>query len=255
MPRRRLACAVRSLIAAGVLLAAAAAPAVAQPSAPAAGSFHLIFTDSFNGTSLAGGWTQYNGREGGCCPQTIWARTHLHVSGGVLTMDIGKDPAYGGAWVGAGISQGRSLLRTYGEWNVRFRMTRGTGTAMCMLLTPKSSTPTAIDFAEESPAMGATRSEETSTLHYGSSMIHNHVTGDFTQWHVMGVQWTPGRLVYTLDGRTWAVTTGSHVPTVPLHLAIQTESGPKGSVHVSPDASTPNPVQLQIDWVQVYSYS
>lgn len=253
MTRRRLALILPVL--AVVTLATVTTPASARPVRQAAPSFHLIFTDNFNGTSLAGGWTQYNGREGGCCPQTIWARTHLHVGGGVLTMDIGKDSAYNGAWVGAGISQGRTLLRTYGEWMVRFRMTRGTGTAMCMLLSPKSSTPTAVDFAEESPAMGTTRTEETSTLHYGSAMVHNNVTSDFTQWHTMGVQWTPGKLVYTLDGRTWAVTTSGHVPSVPLHLAIQTESGPKGSVHVSPNATTPDPVQLQIDWVQVYSYS
>lgn len=254
MSKRRLAFTL-PLLAALTLVAATAAPAFARPATQATPSFHLIFTDNFNGTSLANNWTQYNGREGGCCPQTIWARTHIHVSGGMVTLDIGKDSAYNNAWVGAGISQGRTLLQKYGEWDVRFRMTKGIGTAMCMLLTPKGGPDTAVDFAEESPAMGATRTEETSTLHYGSVMVHNNVTSDFTQWHVIGVQWTPGKLVYTLDGKVWATTSSSHVPDVPMHLSIQTESGPKGTVHVSPNSSTPDPVQLQIDWVQVYSYS
>ncbi len=229
-----------------------------QPASTAAAtpSFHLVFDAEFSGTRLSSAWTQYNGQDG-CCRMTRWAPSHLVEGGGMLTMKIGRDPAFGWHWIAAGMSQGRSLNQTYGAWAVRFRMQRGAGTAFAMMLWPQSGWPPEIDFAEEGPGMGSTRRLMTSTLHYGSSntMIHHAVYADFTRWHTMSVRWTPGKISYLLDGRPWAQITGSHVPHQPMHLSIQTEVGPKGSDTTYPTASTPSPTRLEIDWVHVYRYS
>jgi beta-glucanase (GH16 family) len=250
--RRRLALVVGligTLLVAGILTAPGATRASTR-------SFHLRFDGEFSGTRLSSSWTQYNGHDG-CCAMTYWARTHLVEGGGVLTMRIGKDPAYGYKWIAAGMSQGRSLNQTYGIWSVRFRMGRGAGTALAMMLWPQSGWPPEIDFAEEGPSMGGSRSEMTSTLHYGSGniMIHHSVRADFTKWHRMSVRWTPGRIEYLLDGRTWATIAGSMVPHQPMHLCIQTEVGPKGTDRTLPTSTTPSPTRLQIDWVHVYRYS
>ena len=233
-----------------LLLAGASA---ARSSTP---SFLLRFDAEFSHTRLAPGWTQYHGRDG-CCKMTYWAPSHLVERGGVLTMRIGRDPAYGYNWIAAGISQGRTLNQTYGWWSVRFRMARGAGTAFAMMLWPQNGWPPEIDFAEEGPAMGASRSLVTSTLHYGqgNTMIHHNLRVDLRKWHTMGVRWTPGRIEYRLDGHTWATITGSAVPHQPMHLCIQTEVGPKGTDKTMPTAHTPSPTKLQIDWVHVYRYS
>ena len=219
-------------------------------------SFHLRFAATFSSSRLSSSWTQYQGHDG-CCKMTYWARSHLVPHAGVLSMRIGRDPAYGYRWIAAGMSQGRSLNQTYGWWSVRFRMARGTGTAFAMMLWPQNGWPPEIDFAEEGPGMGASRSVMTSTLHYGSqnTMIHHAVHADFTKWHTMGVIWTPGHIRYRLDGRTWATITGSHVPAQPMHLCIQTEVGPKGGDKTMPTSRTPSPTRLQIDWVRVWRYS
>lgn len=219
-------------------------------------SFHLRFDTEFSRTRLGSHWTKYHGRDG-CCPMTYWAPSHLVEGGGLLTMNIGRDPAYGYKWIAAGMSQGRSLNQTYGWWSVRFRMAKGAGTAFAMMLWPKTGWPPEIDFAEEGPSMGANRSVVTSTLHYGrrNSMIHHSVRANFTKWHTVGVKWTPGRIAYRLDGHTWATVTGRHVPDQPMHLSIQTEVGPKGTDNTMPTSHTPSPTRLQINWVRVYRYS
>lgn len=231
---------------------------IAGPSVTALGqarSFHLRFDAEFSHASLSRSWTKYNGQDG-CCRMTRWVPSHLVERGGVLTMRIGRDPAYGYKWIAAGVSQGRSLNQTYGWWSVKFRMNRGAGTAFAMMLWPQKGWPPEIDFAEEGPGMGASRSLVTATLHYGSrnTMIHNGLRVDLTKWHTMGVIWTPGMIRYRLDGHTWATVTGSQVLHQPMHLCIQTEVGPKGKDNTMPTSHTPSPTKLQIDWVHVYSY-
>jgi beta-glucanase (GH16 family) len=238
-----------------LVLVTALVLATARGAHSSTASFHLRFAGEFSHGSLSRSWTRYHGQDG-CCKMTYWAPTHLVVRSGVLSMRIGRDPAYGYKWIAAGMSQGRSLNQTYGWWSVKFRMARGAGTAFAMMLWPQKGWPPEIDFAEEGPGMGASRSLVTATLHYGSNntMIHNKRRVDLTKWHTMGVIWTPGMIRYRLDGRTWATITGSHVPHQPMHLCIQTEVGPKGKDNTMPTSRTPSPTRLQIDWVHVYRY-
>jgi len=73
-------------------------------------------------------------------------------------------------------------------------------------------------------------------------------------WAPGKVNWSPGKLLYILDGRVWAETTGSHVPDVPMHLGIQTHVGSNGKTGTLPDSTTPSKVGLQIDWIKVSSF-
>ena len=95
------------------------------------------------------------------------------------------------------------------------------------------------------------------TLHYGANndTIQRNVTGDFTQWHVMGVEWSPGKLVYTLDGRNWATVLSPYVPSEPMEFDIQAQAGTCSDVWTPcPNPTTPSLVELQVDWVQAYAY-
>jgi beta-glucanase (GH16 family) len=77
--------------------------------------------------------------------------------------------------------------------------------------------------------------------------------GDFTQWHTVSLEWTPGSLVFTLDGQPWATVTGSAVPNEPMALALQSQAWYCGhSWEACPDETTPPVVNLQIDWVVAY---
>jgi hypothetical protein len=235
------------------VLCAALLIVLAAPS-QASAAWKLRFSAGFRHGLNTNIWTRYDGTPR-CCPDTRWRPSHVVVRGGILRLQNYRDPRYGGSWVSAGVSLGRSLNQTYGKYRVRFRITKGAGVGMCMLLWPHHGWPPEIDFAEESSAVGARR-WETSTLHYGrgNSQIHHRVHANFTLWHTIGVNWRPGRLVYVLDGHAWARIYGPEVPNVPMHLGIQTHVGTNGNTGLGPDSTTPAKVGLQIDWVKVYRW-
>jgi beta-glucanase (GH16 family) len=79
-------------------------------------------------------------------------------------------------------------------------------------------------------------------------------SADFTEYHVIGVEWTPGKLVYTLDGRPWATSTDLNIAqfdTINGELVLQIQA-----CNGSPctDATTPLHVHLIVDWVAIYAY-
>ena len=232
--------------------ASAAPVAGSQAVAPAAASqFTQVFTDQFDSLNT-NTWTRYNGIPD-CCPQSGWAKTHVVATGGAMNILTYRDAARGNKWTSGGVSMARSVNQTYGQWSIRFRMDAAVGTGMDVALRPKGS-GTVLDWAEESTDKGAARNIETATLHYGSTRVHAKVSADFTQWHVMSVQWTPGKMVVLLDGKAWATYT-SHVPSAPMHLVMQSEVGTNGFTGVMPNATTPAKVAFQIDYVTVSKYN
>jgi beta-glucanase (GH16 family) len=225
------------------------APAVHQA------GWHRVFVDDFRKRLNRRKWDTYSGQPGDQ-PDAWWAPSHVVVRHGALTLRTYRDPNLGGRWVSGGVSSSRALKQTYGRYRVRFRIDRGKGVAAVFLLWPVAEHwPPEIDFAETGGATNARR-EMSATLHYGGSdeQIQRTVHADFTRWHTMGVDWTPGRLTYTLDGRRWA-SVNAHVPDEPMEMDIQTETGTCGDRYAPcPDATTPAHVDLHIDRVVVYAY-
>jgi beta-glucanase (GH16 family) len=202
-------------------------------------------------------WGTYSGQPGGD-PGGWWDPSHVRVRNGVLNLESYRDPALGGRWVSGGVSSAPALTQTYGKYAVRFRVDRGKGVAAVLLLWPTSEHwPPEIDFAEDGGETGA-RDHMAATLHYGhdNSQIQRIVHRDFSRWHVIGVEWTPGKLVYTLDGKPWAVVRNANVPAEPMELDLQTQTGTCGDVdEPCPDATTPSHVTMQVDWVVAWARS
>jgi beta-glucanase (GH16 family) len=221
-----------------------------------------VFADDFTGTSLDWQWTAYWGVPGGD-PGGFFDPTHVTVSGGELVISAHKDPA-DDAWdagpntyVTGGVSSSPSFAQTYGDYLVRFRMDAGQGIAHAILLWPQSNAwPPEIDFSEDN---GGQRQTDYATLHYGSgnTQVQKSVAVNLTRWHTLGVQWTPGKLVYTLDGRSWATVTNANVPSIPMVLDIQTQAWACGTStwEQCPNAGTPARVNLDVDWVVAYAKS
>jgi beta-glucanase (GH16 family) len=212
-----------------------------------------VFWDDFTGSALnAQAWGTYSGQPGGD-PGGLWDPSHVVVHDGMLELQNYRDSALSGRWVSGGLSSARALKQTYGKYLVRFRMDPGYGIAGIVLLWPSSGGwPPEIDFAEDG---GGNRRETTATLHYGAGdlQIARSVTSDFSTWHTAGVEWTAGRLVYTLDGAQWATVSGWQVPSEPMEMDIQTQAGTCGQAATPcPDGSTPDHVNLQVDWVVAF---
>jgi beta-glucanase (GH16 family) len=243
----------------GATALAAAGREPASPDRPPKGSpphWHRVFADEFTKGLDRGSWSRYRGQPQGD-PGGWWDPSHVTVRDGALRLEAYRDPRFDGRWVSGGVANPRALKQTYGKYLVRFRLDGGRGVLGAVLLWPVADVwPPEIDFAENGGTSGA-RNRMTATLHHGSDddIIQRSVRGDFTRWHVMGVEWTPGKLVYTLDGKRWATVRSEHVPDQPMELALQTQAGTCGDRFAPcPDASTPRRVDMEVDWVVAYAY-
>jgi beta-glucanase (GH16 family) len=217
-------------------------------------TLNLVYANYFT-QPLEPGWVIYKGVPT-CCPQTQWDKGQVVVANDLLTIKNTRQTD--GAFLSGGLSMAQILSQAYGRWRVRFRFEPGTGVKMCLLLWQTAPNPAApdhayeLDFAEGGGA-DELRGMMTATLHYppGNEIIQARQVGDFTQWHTMGVTWTPKGLEYTLDSRVWAQLHNPPLPEIPMHLAMQTTTG----TPIATWAGTPDEVDLQIDWVKVWSYT
>jgi beta-glucanase (GH16 family) len=128
---------------------------------------------------------------------------------------------------------------------VRAKFDRSTSIQHAMLLWPTSGWPPEIDFSE-----GPTSNGVMATSHWGAgnSQMHAFKQVDMTQWHTYGVEWTPTRLLFTIDGAGWATMGGSAVPHQTMKLAIQT-------VAVNEVPATTREIRMSIADVYVWSYA
>lgn len=233
----------------------------AMPTTNPAG-WKQVFSDDFNGTSLnTSKWFSYGTAQPGGDPGVYFSASHVTVANGMLDISTYKDAANGGAWTSGGIQQVRPPYanwdQTYGKYLVRMKCQAADGVSDIVLLIPADgSWPPELDFVENN---GGAKQTNYATLHYGSassySSIYKQDAVDMTQWHTYGVEWTPGQLVYTLDGRDWATVYDPNVPAISMGLCIQSQAWLPGvSTWETPvDSTTPSLVNLHVDWAVAYA--
>jgi hypothetical protein len=230
---------------------------MASSAAAVGPGWRLVFRDTFDNGIDPLNWGLYSGQPGGDTGGW-WDPSHVVASDGIAHLETYQDPKFNNRWVSGGMSSSHALKQTYGKYLVRFRVTPGFGVLTALLLWPSTTGwPPEIDFAENGGS-STDRPTMTATLHYGSSnsQIQHTVSADFTNWHIMGVEWTPGQLVYTLDGAPWATVNSPGVPSAPMEFDMQAQAGTCGDVYAPcPDATTPSLVDLQVDWVQAWAYA
>lgn len=211
--------------------------------------WHQVYANDF-AAGLGKDAIAYSGTPGGN-PAGTWAPSHVLVHGGELVLRGNKQPS---GYEAGGVGIYGAAGQKYGKYEVRFRAQKSDGYKYAFLLWPTDeSWPPEIDFAEDG---GGPRSQTTATLHYGAdnTKIVRTLDADFSKWHTIGVEWTPGKLAYTFDGRVWATVTSAHVPDIPLRLAVQEEATACGGPDSTcPDQSTPGNTDIDIDWIVAYS--
>ena len=208
-----------------------------------------VLAQDFRGTALPRGWEAYAGRPGGN-RNAWWDPSEVRLRGGDLHL---HGTWRRGRFVTGGV-MATGLEMAYGKYEVRFRVDRAHGVKYALLLWPSRGTwPQAgeIDFAEDG---GGHRAGTTATLHYGrgNTQVQRRLRADFSVFQTVGVEWSPGRLVYTLNGRPWASVSSPHVPRGPMRLALQLEAGPGSWWAPAPSSSTPQGMNLVVDWVVAY---
>lgn len=222
--------------------------------------WHQVFSDNFSGTTLdTSKWVPWEGQPGGDS-SGWWDPSHVVVGGCMLTLKGYRDTSVKpGIFVTGGVGMAGSHAQTYGKYLVRMRADKGDGISAIALLWPQANVwPPEVDFYEDG---GGARTTMSATLHCGSNgddscQVEKDLSGyDFTQWHTFGVEWSPGKLVYTIDGTTWATVTDSGVPSIPMTLDLQSQALDCSPYNTCLDSSTPSEVDMQVAWVVAYTPS
>jgi hypothetical protein len=227
------------------------------------------FTDDFASPSSLSNYELYGDlAKDSDGSESCFSASHDVVTGGELVIRGYQDPAAISANGCVGdanqiVTGGLKLItnsQLYGKYEVRMRMDNGQGVSLVAALWPTSdSWPPEIDFTEDNGA--APRALDTATEHWGTwqSPLETYTTDsvDLSQWHTVGVEWTPGKIVYTMDGTPWATETNANVSAVPMQLALQTEAWQCGtnSWEQCANSSTPAEVDMDVAWIAVYSPS
>lgn len=193
--------------------------------------------------------------------------------------------AYTSARVKTRAASGRALFaQTYGrfEWRAKLPLGRGLWPALWMLpLRDTYGTWAASGEIDVMEARGQTPSTVLGTLHYGAQWPHNvHSGADYilpragtiAEWHTYAVEWEPGRMRWFVDGvqtqeqRFWWSTRARRdtLPPgagdlnawpapfdQPFYLVMNLAVG--GNFLGHPDATTPFPGVMEVDFVRVYS--
>ena len=155
-----------------------------------------------------------------------------------------------GVYTTAGLNTSHSLVMTYGQYLVRFKMATAPGYSYALSLYPATgATSPDVVFASGN---GTNTTTVAASYWKNSSGVGQSATQDLkldtSTWHTVGVDWTPGLLSYTVDGVPWWSETGAAVPDVPLALCIQTEANPSQM-----NASTPAEADMDIAWAAAYT--
>jgi beta-glucanase (GH16 family) len=211
--------------------------------------FTQVFHDDFNGNSLnRDHWNAlYSGQYGN--GMFRWDPAQLEVGDGRLTIATEKQ---GGEWVSGGLStipEGQ----TYGSYEFHARVDAGQGTAAAILLWPSDNRWTdEVDIIETNKP----QREQFAFSNHGNPNETQYIDVDVSDWHTYRLDWTPGSLKLYVDGQERASMTHD-VPDQQMSFGMQ---GHVLAAHEAwfggaPDGSTPDRVEIEVDWVKVSEWT
>jgi len=213
---------------------------------------------------------------GGC--NSTQPNAYIDGNGHLVIQAIRINPStapFSGSWTSARMTTNGTEQFQYGRAEARMMLPIGPGLWPAFwalgVSTNGCSWPACgeIDYMENVPAsagMGPTKIS--STLHgpgcSGSNGLHAVYTfpsGDVTGYHMYGAIWSPNMVQFYVDDPTnvFFVRTASDVPAGdawvfnhPFYLLLNLAVGGDGSWPGPPDATTPSPALMTVDYVRIY---
>ena len=85
---------------------------------------------------------------------------------------------------------------------------------------------------------------------YVSTELRSDMPDFSADFHTYGVEWTPGRIIWSVDGRETARVEGDQVSSEQMYLLANLAVG--GDFPGSPDETTPFPSTYEIDYIRVW---
>lgn len=265
------------LVVGAVLLRPDATPATAEQAFSPTDGMRIVFAEEFDGNQLnTDTWhTCFWWAPTTCTIETqkalgLYTEDNVTVSDGVLKLEARREQAVG--WNGktydytsGAVSTGGSDYSTppkkpgftfrYGYVEARIKVPAGQGLVPAFWMPMADRTwPPEIDIME---ILGNDPARTTMHYHYRRANGTHANVGDgwrgpdfSADWHTFGVDWQPGSLIWYVDGVERARYTDATVTDKRAYLLLNLSVG--GTWSGSPDASTPFPAELLVDWVRVF---
>ncbi|MBP2227756.1 beta-glucanase (GH16 family) [Azospirillum agricola] len=252
-------------LAIGLSASPPAGPAAALPETrPGQAPWRLVFADEFDGDRLDDArWATAYDRPGGMARsnwdngEAQWYRPeNIAVGDGLLRLVARReetaDPLGGRrfAFTSGMITSKPSFSFRYGYMEARMKLPAGRGFWPAFWTWPRNEQwPPEIDVME---FYGDDRTRIHLTLHGPEGESASTVLlPDWTAgWHVFAVDWQPNRVTWYVDGLVRKTTSRS--PDLPMYL-IANLAVANGRRAPAPDAGTPFPADLAIDYIRVYA--
>lgn len=210
------------------------------------------FDDEFNGARLGRAW----GNHWGTALPGRWSGSQAKVADGVLTLTAENT---GSGWEGALVDTFRAFGQQYGYFSARVNVPQGRGLwASFWLAQDWARSGTEVDIMEVCANVPGTHDGNDATLVH--HILHD-ANGDISasrgerltdltgNWHVFALDWRRDAMTFYRDGlEIWRLDDASKIPSVPMAVILSLTTG---NWCGKPDATTPNPSTMQIDWVRV----
>lgn len=213
-----------------------------RPAAPV-----YTFSDDFGGTLAKWG---PNYRPSGL-PRTQFDHALASVSGGLLHLKAERRAD--GLWYSSSLDTKLTFKQRYGLFAARIKVPKGKGLWPAGPWGYDDATSQEID-GMEIPQSGKAMADVHTlhcTVHMGAAWQSGAAipTVDLSaDFHVYAFDWRADHIAWLLDGaEVRRFTDAAHIPNVPLPVILDLGvSGWAGS----PDATTPNPSEMLVDWVR-----
>jgi beta-glucanase (GH16 family) len=232
-------------------------------------SWNLVFADGFDGSDLNSAvwhtcfwWATVNCSITSNNELELYTADNVSVAGGALHLRAQRQQLVG--WNGELFPYTSGLVMTggrkglkppgftyqYGYAEARIKVPKGKGFWPTFWLLPaRYDSRPEVDILE---ARGSNPNRVNFNLHFdGVDTGSSHTGGDFSAgYHTYGLDWTPSALVFYIDGvERWRYT-GPGIPAEAEYLVLNLAVG--GDYDGSPDAATPFPSTMDVDWVRVW---
>ena len=239
------------------------------PPAPPPSGETLVFADEFDAQLNTGTWsTCHFWAPGPLCENDstgeimVYNPDDVFVENGNLVLraqkrqiadQSGKMHSYSSGMVQSGGNQygeAPGFDFQYGRAEARVKMPKGRGLWPGWWMAPQNyEWPPEIDIVEFD---GKSPNNSYHTYHWdgGGQNSHTHTGPDFTAgFHTFGIDWSPGLLIWTVDGVEVYRFTNAVVASEPMYLYLNLAVG--GIVGL-PDATTAFPAYYLVDYVRVW---
>lgn len=217
----------------------------------------LTFHDEFNGKALdtKKWWDCYwHGRTHGDQELEYYAPDSYEVKSGMLRLRADRREMGGKPYTSGMIESHDKFSQKYGWFEIRTRVPRGKGYWPAFWLLPATKKwPPEIDVLE---ILDHEPNKVYMTNHWiddagkheanGGSWVGPDFSDDF---HVYAVEWKPGEIIWYVDG-VERFRSSKGVPDEPMYIVANLAVG--GDWPGYPDATTPFPAYMDIDYIRVY---